>query len=363
VALQRLTAGAAVPGVVASYSQQVSQFCAGLEADARRNLKLLDAQGVDLLAEVFDRTAGLARNVSYADRWLVPPLTRVRRPDELPLHVLRWLHGTTPETAALAFATTPDEFMVLASPGMPTVYYLPLTQRRSLLSLPLLIHEFGHVLYECHKQEMDDLVKDFQEAVLRHLTPQAVGDPTLEAHGAAFRQRVLTRWQTWAQEFFCDAVGLAVGGPAFLKAFSRHFHAQSRDEYALDRDGILRRKHPLTWLRVRRLAGLARPAGLSQLADRVEREWEETAEALGVEEEHHGTWDDSLGRAFTLMIERMLEEAGPPRYDPAAPHALAFPPNPVPLFNEAWAAFEADPASFATWERRAVRRFLDRQGN
>jgi hypothetical protein len=136
--------------------------------------------------------------------------------------------------------------MVLPSPALPTVYYLPVTHRTSLLALPLLIHEFGHVLYECHKPEMDDLVKDYQEVVMQHLTPQAVGDPALAAPGTEFRQQVVTRWQTWSQEFICDAVGLMVGGPAFLKAFARHFHTLSRDEYGLERDALLRRKHPLT---------------------------------------------------------------------------------------------------------------------
>lgn len=358
VNLQRVVAGSRVPGVLAAYCHQVSLFTAALEVDAGRNLKLLNAPGVDLLPEVFDRTAGLARNIGYADKRLVPPLSRVGSPDEFPLHVLRWLHAGTKATEGLAFATMPDEFMVLPSPAMPAVYYLPLTQRGSLLSLPLLIHEFGHVLYECHRQEMDDLVKDFQEEVLRHLTPQSVGDPLLAASGTAFRQQAVTRWQTWAQELFCDAVGLAVGGPAFLRAFSRHFHALSRDEYALGRDALLRRKHPLTWLRVRRLADLARSGSAVPFADVMEREWAETARLLGLEEEHHGVWDDSLGPALALLIERMLEEASPPRFDQARTTAPAFPADPVRLFNRAWEVFETRSGSYEAWERSAIRRFL-----
>lgn len=358
VTLQRVVAGSRVPGVLAAYCQQVALFTAGLEADAVRNLKLLDAQGVDLLPEVFDRTAALARNVGYADKRLVPPLSRVGRSDEFPLHVLRWLHAGTKATEELAFATMPDEFMVLPGPAMPAVYYLPLTERGSLLSLPLLVHEFGHVLYECHRREMDDLVKDFQEEVLRHLTPQSVGDPLLAAAGTAFRQQAVTRWQTWAQELFCDAVGLAVGGPAFLKAFSRHFHALSRDEYALGRDALLRRKHPLTWLRVRRLAEFARSGPASSFATVMEGEWSETARLLDLEEEHHGVWDDSLGLAATVLVERMLEEASPPRFDPAKVTGPAFPADPVPLFNRAWEVFEGRPGSYEAWERGAIRQFL-----
>lgn len=54
VALQRLVAGAYVPGVLAAYCQQASQFCAELETQARRNLKLLQVGAVDLSVEVFD---------------------------------------------------------------------------------------------------------------------------------------------------------------------------------------------------------------------------------------------------------------------------------------------------------------------
>src|SRR5262249_36478732 len=149
-----------------------------------------------LLSDLFNATSVLTQKVRYADRTLTGPLIRFRREDVLGLRVLQWLHQGTKEATHLTFALAEDDYKVWASPLMPCIYYIPLTCGQSLLSLPLVFHEFGHVLYECHKPEMDELVREFREAVSLFLTPQAVGDASLASQGQEFRQQVVTCWYT-----------------------------------------------------------------------------------------------------------------------------------------------------------------------
>jgi hypothetical protein len=361
--IQHLIDRAMMPGAMAGYCQQVREFCAEQEKRVRLHLAELRGGNPALLGDLFNATSVLTQKVRYADRTLTGPLIRFRREDVLALRVLQWLHQSTKEAAHLTFALAADDYKVWASPLMPCIYYIPLTCRQSLLSLPLVFHEFGHVLYECHKPEMDELVKEFREAVSLFLTPQAVGDASLAAQGQEFRQQVVTCWYTWAQEFFCDAVGLKIGGSAYLRSMSRHFHTISREEYALNRDSFLRRKHPLTWLRIRLLSERAATMGHDEVARRLVEEWQSTADELKIEEEFHGTWDEALRADFDKMIDDMLVQAEP---STGTDEDRAAKPRSVPgtvlgLFHAAWATHDADPESYETWERRAVRRFVSQQ--
>ncbi len=361
--IQHLIDRAMLPGAMAGYCQQVKEFCAEQEKRARLHLAELQGGNPALLGVLFNATSELTKQVRYADRTLTGPLIRFRKEDILALRILQWLHQSTKETAHLTFALAEDDYKVWASPLMPCIYYIPLTCRQSLLSLPLVFHEFGHVLYECHKPEMDELVKEFREAASLFLTPQAVGDASLATQGQEFRQQVVTCWYPWAQEFFCDAVGLKMGGVAFLRSMSRHFHTISREEYALDRDSFLRRKHPLTWLRIRLLSERAVTMGHGEVATRLAEEWQSTADELGIEEEFHGTWDEALRADFDKMIDDMLVQAEPPTGtdEDRTARPRAVPGTVLGLFHAAWATYDADPESYEDWERRAVRRFVSQR--
>ena len=107
-------------------------------------------------------------------------------------------------------------------------------------------------------------------------------------------RQVVTAWYAWAQEFYCDAVGITIGGLCFLKAFSHFFRTRSNDQYYVPRDQQLLRRHPVTWLRTKMLVDRARKHGLATLADGVEKAWAETAQVLGVHEDYEGTWADEF---------------------------------------------------------------------
>ncbi len=272
--------------------------------------------------------------------------------------MLRSLHDTCPKTAALPFGITDGNFAVYPTAQLPPIYQVPVTRQKTLLYLPLLFHEFGHVLYACYKQEMDDLVKDVQRVVSAALAPRSVRGSGVKA--SAFRQQVVTAWFAWVQEFYCDAVGITIGGPCFLKAFSHFFRTRSNDQYHVPREEQLRRRHPVTWLRTKMLVDRARKHGLNALADDVEKGWAETAKAIGVQEEYEGTWSESFFVPLRQALDDMIEESQPSVHRPedvivseAAPSLTA-----VQLCNLAWAKFETTSATYRSWERMAIDGFL-----
>ncbi|MBY0459395.1 MAG: hypothetical protein K2V38_18880, partial [Gemmataceae bacterium] len=242
---------------------------------------------------------------------------------------------------------------------VPPIYLVPVTRQKTLLHRPLVFHEFGHVLYACHKQEMDDLVKEFQRVVSTALAPRSIRGG-IGTKAASFRQQVVTSWFAWVHEFYCDAVGITVGGPCFLKAFSHFFRTRSNDQYYVPRDEQLRRKHPVTWLRTKMLVDRARKHGHANLADEVEKGWVETAKAIGVQEEYEGTWSEDFFIPLRKMLDDMLEESQPTLHRPedVKVSETSTSLTAIQLCNLAWSKFEAAPSTYRSWERAAIEGFL-----
>ncbi len=95
----------------------------------------------------------------------------------------------------------------------------PSNEQPGLLFQVLHFHEFGHLLYIYHKPELDALVKEIQAEVDEMLMPTSFRNDRHAERQAAERRAIVDTWYKWAQELLCDAVGLAIGGPAFLQAF------------------------------------------------------------------------------------------------------------------------------------------------
>jgi hypothetical protein len=275
--------------------------------------------------------------------------------------VLRFLHDSNTKTASLPFGLSDGSFAIYPTDKIPPIYLVPTSRQITLLYLPLLFHEFGHLLYACHKAEMDELVKDFQKIVAGALAPKSVRRRAGAIRSSSFRKQVVTAWYTWAQEFYCDAVGITVGGPCFIKAFSHFFRTRSNDQYYVPRDEQLKRRHPVTWLRTKMLADRARKYGLHTLADGVQDVWAETARVLGIQEDYEGTWSEDFFLPLRQMLDDMIEESQPYAHQPAdvnLPAGQAKQLSPVQLCNVAWSKFEADGKGYRAWEKDAIDSFL-----
>jgi hypothetical protein len=357
--VQEIVGNTKVAGELTPYVGRVSQLCADLRLQAKRNLQDVEHRVPSTLTDILAATQGLTEFFELVNTRLAIPIVRAKGEDRLALVFLRFLHDSNSKSAPLPYGITDGNFAVYPTLVIPPVYLLPVTRQTTLLYLPLVYHEFGHVLYALHKQELDDLVQDFQKVVDRSLIPQSIRGSS-GASAGVFRRRVVTAWYAWAQEFYCDAVGLTIGGPSFLKAFSHFFRTRSVHQYYLPREEQLKGRHPVTWLRAKLLTGRARKYGYVELADSVDRAWQETANTLNLVEDYEGTWRDEYLVPARQMLDDMVEESQPYAHSQSDVGVDAALPrlNPVQLCNLAWEQFEREPSIYRHWERSSIEQFL-----
>ena len=241
------------------------------------------------------------------------------------------------------------------------IYYLPCAEQRGLLFQPLLFHEFGHLLYQLHREEMDDLIWDLQRRITEGLQPAARRNDRHAEGQRVQRRQIVETWYPWAQELFCDAVGLAIGGPAFLLALSKHLSVVDASSFYRRVPDLAMSSHPVTWLRVNLLSERARELGYGAAAADVEREWAVAAGALGVTEDYHGYYDRSFAAFVRRTVDDMLTEAGPRPCLPEEADGGGWGPagGSMPgLFNAAWQRYLQDKDDYWAWEQSTIHQFL-----
>jgi hypothetical protein len=284
------------------------------------------------------------------------PLLRSRLDDRLALLILRWLHDEHPKTARRAFAITDGQFAIFPDLRYPSLFFLPCSRRRTLLYLALLFHEFGHLLYALHRPEMDDLVLEFQETAANVFAPTTRRQGASSSQQDAFQAQLVLAYYPWCQEFFCDAVGLHIGGPSYLHAFVNYFRVQGGHAFHIPREKLILKEHPVGWLRVRSLLHRAEKLQYGSLAARLSAEWRETAHHLGIAEDYEGTWSEELFAPLQDMLDNTLEETAPraARAEETGSTVMDEALSIVGILNAAWVRFEADPTAFAAEESNAI---------
>ena len=358
--LQDLIGSVSVPGELMPYVVCISGRLEALRSAGRRNIQDLQYGIPETIPDILSATQSLMQEFELVNSLYASPITRGSEGDELALSLLRWLHDSHPKTKQLAFGLSNGNFAIYPTPKIPPIYLLPVSRQHSLLYLSLFFHEFGHLLYAHHKPEMDDLVRDFLQVVGDHVSPQAMRDPSTSGRDDEFRLQLLSVWYAWVQEIFCDAVGLSIGGPSFLKALSHFSCIRSPEQYYVPRGKQLQRKHPVTWIRIKMLVDHARKLDYVVLADDVERGWCDIARTMKIREDYEGTWAEEFLLPLRKAVEDMLEEAQPPQADQKAfnPSSHEDYSDPVWLLNFAWHMFEADSKTYKSWERTAIQKYL-----
>jgi hypothetical protein len=237
---------------------------------------------------------------------------------------------------------------------------MPPSRQHGLLYLPLFFHEFGHLLYACHKPEINNLVCELQKEIAGLLEPISQRDDLYAQEDARRRTAIAETWYEWTQEVFCDTAGLTIGGPCFVNAFSMYLRMGGRDEFHLPREKLEFSRHPVTWLRIRLLAERAHQMGLVE-ADRLETEWNQIATTMGIAEEYYGFYDDRFLPSIRKTIDDMLIEASPYQFttEDVSSDWDSDSSTPVHLLNRAWSVFLNDPSSYDSWEQQAISIFLE----
>jgi hypothetical protein len=332
------------------------ETCDELLASVRRSLEHLRLGPDEILQDILSNTHQDLRLYQWLTDDFVAPILHASASDRLSLRTIAWLHSGHPETRDEPAAFSSGSCAVL--PMSPPLYYLPSIEQSSLLYQPLLFHEFGHLLYAKHRDEMDELVGELQRELQELLLPGSQRDDRFAAQQAAERDRIVNVWYSWAQELYCDAVGFTIGGVTFFKAFSAFLSNTGVDDFYRAPADLGASSHPITWLRVQLLADRAERAGESAVARRLRDEWRTMAYALSIDEDYHGYFVAEAEPVVRSKIEDMLVETDPRAYDA---EDLSKPWQPgctvVALCAEAWRMFEANPEEYDRWERKTIIRF------
>ena len=272
------------------------------------------------------------------------------------LRTIAWLHAVHPETAAYPAVFADDDVSIIPAKGLP-FYFFPCLEQRGLRFQPLFFHEFGHLLYKCHEQELDVLVGEFQQIVESELLPASQRNDQYAEEQARIRQSVVETWYKWTQEFFCDAVGLVIGGPSFLNAFSEYVNKFQLSDYYRQPSDLHGSTHPISRLRIELLAERADANGFDQHSTRVVDQWTETANLLNLTEDHHGFYTASLKSALSQTLSDMLVEVSPRKcteQEAAGKGWNSQPHNLVALLNQTWLKYFEGPGEFQGWERSVL---------
>jgi len=349
------------------YLNQIHQYHRELTAIVVRNLQYLDLGDGSLLEDILSSTKLAARLVQVLSSTLLPPIARADPGDRLTLRIISWLHEVHDKTKNVPAAFSDGECSVLVWKGLlpkglvPPIYHFPVLEQRGLLFQPLNFHEFGHVLYAYHKPELNDIVRELQANVEDFLLPASIRNDRHAEQQASRRQAVVDTWYKWAQELFCDAVGLVIGGPAFLSAFSAHLAGLDRGDYYRDVDDLRSSGHPVTWIRIQALAARASRLGLQRQAAVISDQWNRMAGLMRVIPDFHGYFDVGLLPAVAGALDDMLTETGPRHFRPEEIEGgttLVGDITPIRLVNAAWRVVHDRPKQYHAWEEALIAQWL-----
>lgn len=332
-----------------SYKDWIIRELVSLKTRMNSNIILLRKNIPELYPEILSETELLSQHLGFFNSSFVPPIHRSIESDAIGLKLLHWLHKNHTETRSIPFAISDGSFSIY--PDIPTLYYLPIVEQKGLLFLALFFHEFGHLLFAIHRPEMEKLVDEVQLAIEDCLRPAFIHNDEKNEEEWRKNEIIVLTWYKWAQEIYCDAVGLILGGPSFLLAFSNYFQMGGRDEFFVPEEKLSGRSHPVTAIRMKFLIERAKRLGYTETVNKVEQEWNLLNESYAIKEEYYGYFIDDYFETISKVIDDMLVQSCLTEYNPELN-------SPARLINNAWAKFYEDQAGYPKWESEQVALYL-----
>lgn len=348
-----ITSGPHLMPEIERYREWLITVCDSMLDAIETNFENLSKPDDSILIDIVSDTNIIARQVTILNSRYIVPVLRSKRSDLPALRILSWLHESHRATCDNPFALSAGMFACLPYPGMPTIYFFPSSAHGQILYLPLLFHEFGHVLYAFHKAEMEALVKELQNKIAFLLRPSVVRNDRFSLEANRKLDKIAITWFEWSQELFCDAVGLTIGGPSFIHSFSMYCRMLGREEFHVPEESLAFRVHPVSWIRVKLLASRADAMGFPKLATELLEAWSDIAACSKITEEYFGFFSDAFLPIVNATIDDMLIETNPIGFNDVDQAT-----SPVSLLNKAWDTFQSDPAAFNEWENAAIDELL-----
>lgn len=342
-----------VPLELKPFQQWLSSYYKHLNDELARQSYYVSLNDPDIAGDIFNDLSRLQYYFRLVNRKFLPGLYRSHDNDRLPLRMLAWLHQQHKQTLNKPFLILDGDFAIQPTIELPLSYYLPIASQQSVLYFPLFFHETAHYLYQFHRQEMDALVSELQKKLEGHLaSPFQTNNPQqIEATEKA--KKIVENWYEWTQEFFCDAVGLVMGGGTYLKAFSYYLRMQGRGSFYLPESELINSGHPVTWLRIKFLIQRAIELGLKEEANVLKEDWEKIARTIGVNEEYYGFYTAAYHNDIWQTLNDMITEADPITFSDYLERTSdnrSSSMNFIQIIHSAWDKFEQNPDEFLEWE-------------
>jgi hypothetical protein len=226
---------------------------------------------------------------------------------------------------------------------------LPCGEENSLLNLPDIYHEIGHLLHSMFKGKSCELSvgvvdKHFEKEVVR------VEDEGLPNRYKVLLEKVKHLWQaSWIEEFTCDLVGTYMTGPAYawtnLKLLSTGHGSIKIYEFS--------NSHPANEARMRIIIIMLEKLGMKAEKELVEKAWS----VFLSETEGFKPAEYSL-----LYPQKLLEQIVNEFFDfyqnadlASYPELLASGKDSIAkILNEAWDNAQADPAGYFKHESDVI---------
>lgn len=349
------------PVELKSYQLRVQQHCQDLRDAVQLNLKYLRIIEDSIINDVLSRTQQATQEVRLLSSMWAIPILRARSADRLCLVTINWLHQSHMQTTSYPPVFISGNCAIRPFIDFVPMYLFPSLEQSRLLYQPLLFHEFGHVLYALHRPEMDALMSDLQYAIDDLLAPLSQRNDRFADAMTARRQTIAYTWYRWMQELFCDAVGLSIGGPSYLYAFSSFLSMRDQGNYYREPRDLAHSSHPVSWLRIHFLSRRAATAGFVEQSRQIRIEWDGIAHLMGIAEDYHGYYVESLDQVITQTIEDMLIEAEPRKCSDLEAAGGGWCPekdSPVRLFNWAWQVHQNNFRRYGDWEVEQICKWL-----
>lgn len=328
-----------------------------LTKEVNRNLKLLTVCDASYFPSIFDRTNQASDIVRYLSNYYVSILHRVKPQDAVAINFLHWLHAQHSQTKDKEFIIADGDFSIEQNSNnpvnFPILYRLPISSNLRIIHYPLFFHELGHYLFSCHALELKDLIVDFQNIVESEFHIARQSNDAIYQQDLRDKIDTVDTWYSWLEEFFCDAVGLTIGGASYLHTFSHYLRTEGRSAFSKDFNALRLSSHPVTWLRIKYLCLRAKKLGLTSEANSILETWKNIAETHNItHEDYHGFYDDDLQEHLTQTLDDMLIEADPISFSDY--HNNDSSPNYIHLVNEAWRNFLNDSIGYFGWEKEMI---------
>jgi hypothetical protein len=324
--------------------------------DNNTNKYYLSLNRQTLLYTTYNRIQQNANILRLLAETYIPILHRYHSDDVLCLKLLDWLHQQHNQSRQKPFGLSSGGFSILPNVAHPMIYYLPSSSQLNLLHFPLFFHEFGHFMYAAHSPEMTELVKELQNKISEKI---AVVNEDNTKKSEKQREKnidIVETWFTWMQEFFCDAVGLHIGGKSYLHIFSLYLRTSGNSSFYVPEDGLKLSTHPVPWLRIKFLVDRAKIYGLEKEADSLEKLWREMAKLLNIREKYHGYYEDNFFEIVNQSLDDMIEETQPIFFQDYTQNTDKHWKNMnfVELLNYAWEKYFEDFEAYATLEKEII---------